>query len=276
MSDFRKGDVCTLQATVIGDHSDGDLLIQIADAGKGDDDQSRAFVTEEALTLLRRPVDLATCDLPQEVVFSGSATPMTMVARGGDEGWVKYADGRHVTAQLSDLRPADAPAPSSPPDRISVEQDAQGFWTCREARSGSPEYVRADLADAPPPVEPAGDVATLRAALTMVARSGKFQCFDDAAWDVVNDALASITPTCPPGHIMIGDRAVPEPMREVPPDVKTIYLVSTGSPALISSWRWYGNDGDKDRLRSGLIHSSEASARAHAEAIIALSAGEGV
>ena len=32
------------------------------------------------------------------------------------------------------------------PARIRVAQDADGFWTCREAVSGSPEYVRSDLA----------------------------------------------------------------------------------------------------------------------------------
>jgi hypothetical protein len=31
------------------------------------------------------------------------------------------------------------------PERIRVAQDADGFWTCREAVSGSQEYVRADL-----------------------------------------------------------------------------------------------------------------------------------
>lgn len=36
----------------------------------------------------------------------------------------------------------------SEPDRIRVAQDADGFWTCREAVSGSQEYVRADIADA--------------------------------------------------------------------------------------------------------------------------------
>lgn len=32
------------------------------------------------------------------------------------------------------------------PERIRVAQDAEGFWTCREAISGSTEYIRADLA----------------------------------------------------------------------------------------------------------------------------------
>lgn len=30
------------------------------------------------------------------------------------------------------------------PVRIRVAQDADGFWTCREAVSGSPEFIRAD------------------------------------------------------------------------------------------------------------------------------------
>lgn len=39
-----------------------------------------------------------------------------------------------------------------PPDHIFVEQDSDGFWTCREAVSGSPKYIRADLI--PSPTEP--------------------------------------------------------------------------------------------------------------------------
>ncbi|QIG75040.1 hypothetical protein EVC14_042 [Rhizobium phage RHph_I3_18] len=31
------------------------------------------------------------------------------------------------------------------PSKIRVAQDADGFWTCREAVSGSPEYVREDI-----------------------------------------------------------------------------------------------------------------------------------
>jgi hypothetical protein len=33
------------------------------------------------------------------------------------------------------------------PARIRVAQDADGFWTCREAISGSPEFIRADIAE---------------------------------------------------------------------------------------------------------------------------------
>lgn len=32
------------------------------------------------------------------------------------------------------------------PERIRVAQDEDGFWTCREAISGSQEYIRADQA----------------------------------------------------------------------------------------------------------------------------------
>ena len=42
------------------------------------------------------------------------------------------------------------------------------------------QYVRADSHD------------KLVEALRLVAHSGKFQCFDDDAWDVVNAALASL------------------------------------------------------------------------------------
>jgi len=43
------------------------------------------------------------------------------------------------------------PTRDEAPERIRVAQDADGFWTCREAISGSQEYVRADLASAPAP-----------------------------------------------------------------------------------------------------------------------------
>lgn len=36
---------------------------------------------------------------------------------------------------------------SKMPARIRVAQDADGFWTCREAVSGSPEFIRADLVE---------------------------------------------------------------------------------------------------------------------------------
>lgn len=40
------------------------------------------------------------------------------------------------------------------PERIRVAQDADGFWTCREAISGSQEYVRADIYEAALSVQP--------------------------------------------------------------------------------------------------------------------------
>lgn len=51
---------------------------------------------------------------------------------------VKYDDNEldEVVTDAQDEAPA----------RIRVAQDADGFWTCREAVSGSPEYVRSDLA----------------------------------------------------------------------------------------------------------------------------------
>lgn len=44
----------------------------------------------------------------------------------------------------------------------------------------------------PVTVVPADSHDKLVEALRLVAHSGKFQCFDDDAWDVVNAALASL------------------------------------------------------------------------------------
>lgn len=52
---------------------------------------------------------------------------------------------------------------SKMPAKIRVAQDADGFWTCREAVSGSPEYIRADLVE--PLVEA---LRTSQAALAMM------------------------------------------------------------------------------------------------------------
>ena len=43
---------------------------------------------------------------------------------------------------IEDMTDAQDEAPA----RIRVARDADGFWTCREAVSGSPEYIRSDLA----------------------------------------------------------------------------------------------------------------------------------
>lgn len=40
-----------------------------------------------------------------------------------------------------------ADKPNKVPERIRVAQDADGFWTCREAVSGSKEFIRADIAE---------------------------------------------------------------------------------------------------------------------------------
>lgn len=48
----------------------------------------------------------------------------------------------------SALTPMQQPVVEAP-ERIRVAQDGDGFFTCREAISGSQEYVRADLVDGP-------------------------------------------------------------------------------------------------------------------------------
>lgn len=93
---------------------------------------------------------------------------------------------------------------------------------------------------------------------------------------ITRDELAAYVraPTCPPGHIMIGDRAVPEPMREAPEVGAHVYLVGPGDRDLCSIIRWDGSRFFAELLDRGLIHSTEANARAHAKAIIAMSRGD--
>lgn len=73
------------------------------------------------------------------------------------------------------------------PDRIRVTQDAEGFWTCREAVSGSQEYVRADIAD--------DLVAALVAAkreMWLAARSA-WTLSDFSNWAVIQQINAALT-----------------------------------------------------------------------------------
>ncbi len=93
--------------------------------------------------------------------------------------------------------------------------------------------------------------------------------------DENGDVQLQETPSCPPGHIMIGDRAVPEPMREAPKTDEKYWMPYPIDDGLVLSCRWDDHKWDRRRLQRGLIHSTEAAARAHAEALIALSAGEG-
>lgn len=65
------------------------------------------------------------------------------------------------------------------PARIRVAQDADGFWTCREAVSGSQEYIRADI------------VEELRAALE-AAKSEMEGHDDNAAYLIIKTALSRL------------------------------------------------------------------------------------
>jgi len=85
-------------------------------------------------------------------------------------------------------------------------------------------------------------------------------------------ALASAAPTCLPNHIMIGDRAVPEPMREAPEFGADYWLVDITIEDMALRCHWMDTKPGNAWLALGLIHSTEANARAHAEAIIAMSA----
>lgn len=81
-----------------------------------------------------------------------------------------------------------------------------------------------------------------------------------------------LLPICPPGHFMVGDRAVPEPMREAPERGTRYWYVEVSSKCLVWPKMWIGDEHDLLMLECGLGHLTEAPARIHAEAVIALSA----
>lgn len=77
-------------------------------------------------------------------------TPWDILSEERKEGW--RSDARRALAVVKEYLTARIPASrtmteemADAPERIRVAQDADGFWTCREAVSGSQEYVRADL-----------------------------------------------------------------------------------------------------------------------------------
>ncbi|TGV26365.1 hypothetical protein [Mesorhizobium sp. M4B.F.Ca.ET.143.01.1.1] len=67
------------------------------------------------------------------------------------------------------------------PDRIRVAQDEDGFWTCREAVSGSPEYINADVAN-----EVIKDIlASLVASVSLLKRGNKKAAPSDKMFDIM-------------------------------------------------------------------------------------------
>lgn len=86
------------------------------------------------------------------------------------------------------------------PERIRVAQDADGFWTCREAISGSQEYVRADIYEAALSVPPAAIVGE------PVAYRWSFDGGD--TWNYG---------TLKPGKMRFGDPDIIEPLYAAPP-----------------------------------------------------------
>lgn len=241
MTDFRKGDVCSLEVVVESERLSGDYGVMLLDAAGN---THMPIVSPSDLTLIRRPVDLATCELPVEVV-DPSGHKGTAIARdvSGDHLIVE-AGPLLAKVRIDALRPLDAPAP----DKSEVER-----MRARVERLA----VALRLAD--------DDLASMDAPRGQGTTRG-----------AIAAALASTAPTCPPNHIMIGDRAVPEPMRVEPGVGAAYWAPAPASPDLVFSNYWEGRASDRHRLRSGLIHSTEANARAHAEAIIAMSArGDG-
>lgn len=296
MTEYRKGDVCSLEVTVT-EAPDSAAWIRVFSGGYGDFLVSRSNPT---LKLIRRAhVDLATCELPVEVA-DDDGDKGTLIHRDGEWAWLKYpaphAEGEcsHTIVHLSEVRPLDAPAPESEVERLLARVERLAV-ALRRADD--------DLAQMDAPRGPGTTRGAIAAALAATAPTSETSrpmtgMFTHLSPEKQGAALAyrgpenhgtlcqpkpdvtytahNAAPTCPPGHIMIGDRAVPEPMRSEPKDGDQYWYPGVGSLRLAFENFWDGDGFDQHRLRSGLIHSTEANARAHAEAIIALSAGEGV
>jgi len=74
--------------------------------------------------------------------------------------------------------------------------------------------------------------------------------------------------------ITIGNREVPEPVREPLQYFEECYVVCLSHQSSYYSTRWRDTLADGIWLNRGLIHRTESAARQHAEALIAVSGGE--
>jgi len=115
MTEYRKGDVCSLEVVVkLAKTGDNPAYVQTKSGDK-------FAVDVSDLTLLRRaPVDLATCDLSEPVdgVFGSEDFVGKLVARDGEWGLVRKPNNQCTSARISCLRPLDAPAPESEVERL--------------------------------------------------------------------------------------------------------------------------------------------------------------
>ena len=122
MTEYRKGDVCSLEVVVdeVPNENGVCQVIYVGDAGEG----WCAYPNVKDLTLIRRaPVDLATCELPVEVnhpLYHGQT--VLLIHRYEGVGFAK-ADKHFLTDDLAQFRPLDAPAPESEVERLRAQRD---------------------------------------------------------------------------------------------------------------------------------------------------------
>lgn len=104
MADLQTNDVCSLEVVVECVNRE---TVQIAIPGN-----PSCAVLPGRLTLIRRaPVDLATCELPVQVV-DGRGKKCELRFCDGDHGGVVYPTGFRDWLPMSTLRPIDAPIPA--------------------------------------------------------------------------------------------------------------------------------------------------------------------
>lgn len=99
------------------------------------------------------------------------------------------------------------------------------------------------------------------------------------AWVTCNDHpgwMQDVEYRRAPRTIKIGDREVPEPLREAPLIGTIVYLPRLDPfPRLPDSFKWSGSPEHCKVLARGILHLTRDAAIAHAEALIALSAKGG-
>lgn len=77
-----------------------------------------------------------------------------------------------------------------------------------------------------------------------------------------------------PRTIQIGDRIIPEPLREEPED-GILYWYPDTQRRGANSFNWRGDNLDREMLVSGLIHLTPEAAQAHLDALLAFTRRDG-
>lgn len=223
---------------------------------------------------------------------------VTMLADAQNErAVIGYGDDWVLKVSRADLRPLDAPAPE--PDQSARDMAAEIHhlriagqrvapyldWTISNESPGYHPTMPSAVAafkkvfapTAPGSAEKAPNVANAWQELCEMPGRTSPEGYPEYALITCAELSAYMrAPVCPFGHIMIGDRAVPRPLREVPTSARTkLYVVSLTAPGGYILTSWADADWQKEALENGFIHDTDGAARIHLQALKALSKSVG-